>query len=126
MQIPSEVGHWRLEAGRSAKSRAGAHGGDAAADFSAGSAVEEDPRIAPSELLRLAPRLTEAVPTETPTWADIVHGADRLRHFLEISKPLWGRACTTLGRHRAAVAVAMFRRSRRPAFDRAQVRISTA
>jgi replication initiation protein RepC len=69
--------------------------------------VEEDPRIAPSELLRLAPRLAEAVPTEEPTWPDIVDGADRLRHFLGISKPLWGRACTTLGRHRAAIAVAI-------------------
>jgi replication initiation protein RepC len=72
-----------------------------------GSEVEEDPRIAPSELLRLAPRLAEAVPVEQPTWADIVDGADRLRHLLGISKPLWGRACTTLGRHRAAIAVAI-------------------
>jgi replication initiation protein RepC len=71
------------------------------------SEVEDDPRIAPSELLRLVPRLADAVPVEQPTWADIVDGADRLRHLLGISKPLWGRACTTIGRYRAAIAVAI-------------------
>ncbi|MCI0429687.1 MAG: replication protein C [Rhodospirillales bacterium] len=72
-----------------------------------GREVEEDPRIAPSELLRLAPRLADAVPVEQPTWADVVDGADRLRHVMGISKPLWGRACTTIGRYRAAIAVAI-------------------
>jgi replication initiation protein RepC len=85
------------------------NGGDlsAATRSGIGSEAEEDPRIAPSELLRLAPRLADAVPVERPTWADIVDGADRLRHVMGISKPLWGRACTTLGRYRAAIAVAI-------------------
>jgi replication initiation protein RepC len=84
-------------------------GGDlpATARSGTGSEAEEDPRIAPSELLRLAPRLADAVPVEQPTWADIVDGADRLRHVMGISKSLWGRACTTIGRYHAAIAVAI-------------------
>jgi hypothetical protein len=34
----------------------------------------------------------------SPTWADIVDAADRLRHQLGISRAAWIDACQTLGR----------------------------
>jgi replication initiation protein RepC len=46
------------------------------------------------------------LPRASATWRDIVDAADWLRGDLGISKSLWGEACLTLGRERAAVAVA--------------------
>jgi replication initiation protein RepC len=63
--------------------------------------------MTPEELTRLAPRLRPYMPSPTASWPDIVDAADWLRGELCIPKSLWGDACLTLGRARAAVAVAI-------------------
>lgn len=63
--------------------------------------------MTPEELPRLAPKLRHYLLKATATWPDIVDAADWLRGDLGISKSLWGDACLTLGRERAAVAVAI-------------------
>jgi replication initiation protein RepC len=63
--------------------------------------------MTPEELTRLAPKLRPYLPRASATWRDIVDAADWLRGDLGISKSLWGEACLTLGRERAAVAVAV-------------------
>ena len=63
--------------------------------------------MTPEELVRLAPKLRPYLPRASATWLDIVDAADWLRGDLGISKSLWGEACLTLGRERAAVAVAV-------------------
>jgi len=64
-------------------------------------------RINPDELIRLAPRLKPYLRTPNPAWPDIVDAADWLRHDLCISKPLWADACLTMGREKAAIALAV-------------------
>jgi replication initiation protein RepC len=64
-------------------------------------------KLAPEELIRLAPRLKPYLRQSDPTWPDIVDAADWLRHDLDVSKPLWGEACLTMGREQAAVALAV-------------------
>jgi len=64
-------------------------------------------KIRPDELIRIAPRLKPYLRRASPSWPDIVDAADWLRHDLGISKPLWGDACLTMGRERAAIAVAI-------------------
>jgi replication initiation protein RepC len=64
-------------------------------------------KIRPDELIRIAPRLKPYLRRASPSWAEIVDAADWLRHDLGISKPLWGEACVTMGRERAAIAVAI-------------------
>ncbi len=64
-------------------------------------------KLAPHELVRLAPRLKAYLRGPDPTWRDIVDAADWLRDELDISKPLWGEACLLLGREGAATAVAL-------------------
>jgi replication initiation protein RepC len=63
--------------------------------------------IAPNELARLAPRLKPYLARSEPTWPEIIDAADYLRHDLDVSKPLWGEACVTMGRELAAVALAI-------------------
>jgi replication initiation protein RepC len=63
--------------------------------------------IRPDELVRLAPRLKPYLHRLNPTWPEIIEAADWLRHDLDVSKPLWGDACLTLGRDLAAVALAV-------------------
>ena len=63
--------------------------------------------IRPDELVRLAPRLRPYVRRPNPTWPEIIDAADWLRHDLDVSKPLWGDACLTMGRDLAAVALAI-------------------
>jgi hypothetical protein len=43
----------------------------------------------------------------SPTWPEVVDAADRLRHDLDVSKPLWGEACLAMGREQAAIALAV-------------------
>ncbi len=64
-------------------------------------------KIRPDELIRIAPRLKAYLHRASPSWTEIVDAADWLRHDLGISKPLWGEACITMGRERAAIAVAI-------------------
>jgi replication initiation protein RepC len=64
-------------------------------------------KLAPPELIQLAPRLRPYLRTMNPTWPDIIEAADWLRSELDISKPLWGEACILLGRVGAAIAVAI-------------------
>jgi replication initiation protein RepC len=64
-------------------------------------------QIKPDELVRLAPRLRFYLRTASPSWPDIVDAADYLRHDLNVSKPLWGDACLTMGREKAAIALAI-------------------
>src|SRR5262249_42651260 len=40
-------------------------------------------------------------------WSDIVDAADWLRGELGVSKSLWDQACITMGRNRAAMALAL-------------------
>ncbi|MGE3284428.1 MAG: plasmid replication protein RepC [Alphaproteobacteria bacterium] len=63
--------------------------------------------IAPDELLRFAPELQTHLRGRRATWPNIIDAADELRDDLGISKSLWGEACGTMGRHRAAVAIAI-------------------
>ncbi len=64
-------------------------------------------RIQPDELVRLAPRLKTYLRHPNPTWPEIIDAADWLRHDLDVSKPLWGDACLTMGRDLAALALAI-------------------
>ena len=64
-------------------------------------------KLAPEELVRLAPRLQPYLRGPDPTWPDIIDAADWLRGDLAISRPLWGEACILLGREPAAIAVAI-------------------
>jgi replication initiation protein RepC len=64
-------------------------------------------KLHPEELVRLAPRLKLYLRNSSPTWPEIVDAADWLRHDLDVSKPLWGEACVTLGREVAAIALAI-------------------
>ena len=63
--------------------------------------------IRADELVRLAPRLKAYLHHPNPTWAEIIDAGDWLRHDLDISKPLWGDACLTMGRDLAALAIAI-------------------
>src|SRR5271170_3684993 len=63
--------------------------------------------IRPDELVWLAPRLKPYLHRPNPTWPEIIDAADWLRHDLDVSKPLWGDACLTMGRELAAVALAI-------------------
>ena len=63
--------------------------------------------IRPDELIKLAPRLKSYLRRPNPTWSEIIDAADWLRHDLDVSKPLWGEACLTMGRDLAAVALAI-------------------
>ncbi|MDR3740805.1 MAG: plasmid replication protein RepC [Terracidiphilus sp.] len=64
-------------------------------------------RLAPAELLHLAPRLRTYLKSARPAWPEIVEAADWLRTELDVSKSLWGDACLTMGREQAAVAIAI-------------------
>ena len=63
--------------------------------------------IRPDELVGLAPRLKPYLHRPDPTWSEIIDAADWLRHDLDVSKPLWGDACSNMGRDLAAVALAI-------------------
>jgi replication initiation protein RepC len=63
--------------------------------------------IRPEEVVRLAPRLKPYLRRSNPTWPEIIDAADWLRQDLDVSKPLWGDACLTMGRELAAVALAI-------------------
>jgi replication initiation protein RepC len=63
--------------------------------------------IRPEELARLAPGLTPFLARSSPSWPEIIDAADWLRQHLGVSKPLWDDACLTMGRHLAAVALAI-------------------
>ncbi|MFL5281077.1 MAG: plasmid replication protein RepC [Rhodopila sp.] len=64
-------------------------------------------KLAPDDLVRLAPRLKPYLLRPSPGWPEIIDAADWLRHDLDVSKPLWGEACLTMGREQAAVALAI-------------------
>lgn len=70
-------------------------------------------RLGSDELLRLAPRLRDYVPSATPSWPQLVEAADWLRGDLGVSRSLWGEACLAMGREQAALALALV--SARPA-----------
>jgi leucine dehydrogenase len=63
--------------------------------------------ILPDELIRLAPQLTPFLARPTPSWPEVIDAADWLRHHLGVSKPLWDDAWFTMGRHLAAIALAI-------------------
>jgi replication initiation protein RepC len=63
--------------------------------------------VAPDELVRFAPKLKPYLRGPRPTWSDIVDAADYLRGDLGVSKSLWGEACGTMNRYRAAMALAI-------------------
>jgi replication initiation protein RepC len=64
-------------------------------------------RTSADELARLAPKLRDYLRRPDPTWSDIVDAADWLRGELGVSKSLWDDACITMGRNRAAMALAL-------------------
>jgi replication initiation protein RepC len=67
-----------------------------------------DPRrIAPSDLLRLTPKLKHYLRSPHPAWPDIADAADLLRSDLGIPTSLWEDACVAMRREQAAVAVAV-------------------
>ena len=55
-------------------------------------------KLHPDEPVRLAPRLKAYLHRPSPTWPELVDAADWLRHDLDVSNPLWGKACFTMGR----------------------------
>ena len=67
----------------------------------------QPPAATPRFVLRVSPPLQEQIFSSCPTWADVVDGADRLRHQLGISRAAWIEACQELGRYQAATAVAV-------------------
>jgi replication initiation protein RepC len=64
-------------------------------------------KLAPDELVRLAPKLKAYLPTPDPTWPQVVDAAAFLRSDLGVSKSLWGEACAAMGRETAAIAIAI-------------------
>jgi replication initiation protein RepC len=64
-------------------------------------------KLAPDELVKLAPRLKSYLRTPDPAWPDVVDAAAFLRSDLGVSKSLWGEACLAMGRERAAIAIAI-------------------
>ena len=64
-------------------------------------------KLHPDELVPLATRLMPFLTRPNPTWPEVVDAADWLRHDLDVSKPLWGEACLTMGREQAAIALAV-------------------
>jgi replication initiation protein RepC len=64
-------------------------------------------RISAEELARLAPSLRKYLQDRDPDWRDIVDAADWVRVDLGVSKSLWDEACVTMGRERAAIAIAL-------------------
>jgi replication initiation protein RepC len=64
-------------------------------------------RTSADELARLAPKLRDYLRRPDPNWSDIVDAADWLRGELGVSKSLWDDACITMGRNRAAMALAL-------------------
>lgn len=71
--------------------------------------AQADPplRITPDGLVRLAPRLQPYLTCSQPQWRDIVEAAYSLRREMDISPSLWGEACMTMGREKAAIALAL-------------------
>jgi replication initiation protein RepC len=63
-------------------------------------------RTSADELARLAPKLRDYLRRPDPNWSNIVDAADWLRGELGVSKSLWDDACITMGRNRAAMALA--------------------
>ena len=94
-------------------SRTSSEAPEAPVPFSATAEVPKRPEkgsvhgIRPDELIKLAPRLKPYLRRPNPTWSEIIDAADWLRHDLDVSKPLWGEACLTMGRDLAAVALAI-------------------
>ena len=64
-------------------------------------------KLAPDELVRLAPRLKAYLRRPDPTWPELVDAASFLRSDLDVSKSLWGEACLAMGREQAAIAIAI-------------------
>ncbi len=64
-------------------------------------------KLAPDELIKLAPRLKSWLRRPDPAWPDVVDAAAFLRSDLGVSKSLWGEACRAMGREQAAVAIAI-------------------
>ena len=64
-------------------------------------------KLTPTELTKLAPRLTPYLRNTSPNWPEMVEAADWLREEMEISQFVWGNACLALGREQAAIAVAI-------------------
>jgi replication initiation protein RepC len=62
-------------------------------------------KLAPDELVKLAPRLKSYLPGPDPTWPRVVDAAAFLRADLDVSKSLWGEACLAMGREKAAIAI---------------------
>jgi replication initiation protein RepC len=62
-------------------------------------------RVTPGELADLVPRLGEYLPPGEVSWPAIVDAAALLSGDLGVSRHLWGEACMTMGRERAAVAL---------------------
>lgn len=65
------------------------------------------PAISPAELAHLVPKLRHCLATSRPGWDDIHAGAARLAQHLGIPPRLYGETCGALGRHRAAMAIAI-------------------
>jgi replication initiation protein RepC len=64
-------------------------------------------KLAPDELVKLAPRLKSYLRSPDPAWPDVIEAAALLRSDLGVSKSLWGEACLAMGRERAAIAIAI-------------------
>jgi replication initiation protein RepC len=65
------------------------------------------PAVTPKFVLTVSPELKSYLFTPSPSWANIVEAADRLRRQLGISRPAWIDACEAMGRYQAATAVAV-------------------
>jgi replication initiation protein RepC len=65
------------------------------------------PSVTPKFVLNVSPELKPYLFTASPSWADLVEAADRIRQKLGISRPAWIEACQAMGRYQAAIAVAV-------------------
>lgn len=65
------------------------------------------PAVTPKFVLTVSPELKSYLFTLSPSWADIVEAADRLRRQLGINRAAWIDACEAMGRYQAATAIAV-------------------
>jgi replication initiation protein RepC len=64
-------------------------------------------KVTPGELADLVPRLAEYLPAGPVSWRAVVDAAALLSGDLGVSRHLWGEACVSMGRERAALAIAI-------------------
>ena len=82
-------------------------GEDSAPSSTSGLAAEIEERFFTTVVLEAAPEIGTYCRSARPGWEELAESARLLCPQYEISQRLWGRACQALGRHSAALALAV-------------------